>query len=131
MSTSTITDEAGLRACYPAPAERSVRKTLPALDGHMRAFIALSPFLCLGTSGEAGGDVTPRGDAPGWIHVLDDRTILIPDYALTIGAFTFVGEALLIFWLFWRAIKGFAPESESPDVQVTEQPLTQPTTLIP
>lgn len=58
-------------------------------------------------------------------------TILIPDYALTIGAFTFVGEALLIFWLFWRAIKGFAPESESPDGQVTEQPLTQPTTLVP
>jgi len=80
MSTSTITDEAGLRACYPAPAERSVRKTLPALDGHMRAFIALSPFLCLGTCGEAGGDVTPRGDAPGWMHVLDDRTLLIPDW---------------------------------------------------
>ena len=75
-----ITDAAALRACYPVPAERSVRKTLPALDGHMRAFIALSPFLCLGTSGEAGGDVTPRGDAPGWVHVLDDRTILIPDW---------------------------------------------------
>ncbi len=76
----TITDSATLRACYPAPVERSVRKSLPALDGHMRAFIALSPFLCLGTSGEAGGDVTPRGDAPGWVHVLDDRTILIPDW---------------------------------------------------
>jgi PPOX class probable FMN-dependent enzyme len=79
MST-TITDADELRACYPAPAERSVRKTLTALDGHMRAFIALSPFLCLGTSGEAGGDVTPRGDAPGWVRVPDDRTILIPDW---------------------------------------------------
>jgi uncharacterized protein len=77
---STITDADALRACYPAPAERSVRKTLPALDEHMRAFIALSPFLCLGTSGEGGGDVTPRGDAPGWVHVLDDRTLLIPDW---------------------------------------------------
>jgi len=38
-------------------------------------------------------------------------TILVPDYALTIGAFTFVGEALLIFWLFWRAIKGFNPST--------------------
>jgi hypothetical protein len=63
-------------------------------------------------------------------------TILVPDYALTIGAFTFVGEALLIFWLFWRAIKGFpsdsdGSESESPDGKVTEKPLTQPTTLVP
>ena len=77
---STITDATALRACYPEPAERSVRKTLAALDGHMRAFIALSPFLCLGTSGNASGDVTPRGDAPGWVQVLDDRTILIPDW---------------------------------------------------
>ncbi len=57
--------------------------------------------------------------------------ILVPDYALNIGAFTFVGEALLIFWLFWRAIKGFPSESESPGAQVTEQRLTQPTTLVP
>ena len=77
---TTITDATALRTCYPAPFERSVRKTLPALDGHMRAFIALSPFLCLGTSGEGGGDVTPRGDAPGWVHVLDDRTLLLPDW---------------------------------------------------
>jgi hypothetical protein len=58
-------------------------------------------------------------------------TVLVPDYALNIGAFTFVGEALLIFWLFWRAIKGFPSESESPGAQVTEQRLTQPTTLVP
>ena len=63
-------------------------------------------------------------------------TILVPDYALTIGAFTFVGEALLIVWLFLRAIKGFPSESgpsesESPGAQVTEQRLPQPTTLVP
>ncbi len=62
--------------------------------------------------------------------------ILVPNYALSIGAFTFVGEALLIFWLFWRAIKGFPSESdptesESPDAQLTEQRLAQPTTLVP
>jgi hypothetical protein len=53
--------------------------------------------------------------------------ILVPDFSL----FTFVGEALLIFWLFWRAIKGFPSESESPSAQVTERPLTQPTTPVP
>jgi PPOX class probable FMN-dependent enzyme len=46
----------------------------------MRHFIGLSPFLCLGTSGADGADVTPRGDAPGFVHVFDDRTLLIPDW---------------------------------------------------
>jgi hypothetical protein len=45
-------------------------------------------------------------------------TILVPDYALTISTVTFVGEALLIFWLFWRAIRGFPSESASPGAQV-------------
>jgi hypothetical protein len=58
-------------------------------------------------------------------------TILIPDYALSIGSFTFLGEALLIVWLFWRAIKGFPTESERPGAQVKGQRLTQPTTLVP
>jgi PPOX class probable FMN-dependent enzyme len=69
-----------LRECYPAPLERSLRKSLSKLDAHMRHFISLSPFLCLGTSGEGGGDVTPRGDSPGFVQVLDDRTLLIPDW---------------------------------------------------
>lgn len=51
-------------------------------------------------------------------------TVLVPDYALTIGAFTFVGEALLIFWLFWRVIKGFPSESESPGAQVPDAQVT-------
>jgi hypothetical protein len=62
--------------------------------------------------------------------------ILVPDYALSIGAFTFVGEALLIVWLFWRAIKGFPSESdpsesESPGARATESRLPQPTTPVP
>jgi PPOX class probable FMN-dependent enzyme len=69
-----------LRECYPAPLERSLRKSLTKLDVHMRRFISLSPFLCLGTSGDGGGDVTPRGDSPGFVHVLDDQTLLIPDW---------------------------------------------------
>ena len=46
----------------------------------MRAFIAASPFLCLGTSSAHGADVTPRGDQPGFVQVLDDHTVLIPDW---------------------------------------------------
>jgi PPOX class probable FMN-dependent enzyme len=65
---------------YPAPSARAVRKSLPALDRHMRRFISLSPFLCMGTSSDLGADVTPRGDAPGFVQVLDDRTLLIPDW---------------------------------------------------
>jgi len=75
-----MTDLATLRACYPQPFERALRKALPAIDEHMRRFIALSPFLCMGTSSGAGADVTPRGDAPGFVHVPDARTLLIPDW---------------------------------------------------
>jgi PPOX class probable FMN-dependent enzyme len=77
---TTSCDATTLREIYPAPSERAVRKTLPALDHHMRRFISLSPFLCMGTSSDAGADVTPRGDVPGFVHVLDDRTLLVPDW---------------------------------------------------
>ena len=80
IAAMTTLDATALRETYPAPSERAVRKTLPALDHHMRRFISLSPFLCMGTSNDTGGDVTPRGDAPGFVHVLDDRTLLIPDW---------------------------------------------------
>jgi uncharacterized protein len=73
-------DATTLREVYPAPSERAVRKSLPALDRHMRRFIGLSPFLCMATSSDAGADVTPRGDTPGFVQVLDDRTLLIPDW---------------------------------------------------
>lgn len=69
-----------LAAIYEPPSELAVRKCLTQLDGHCRAFIARSPFLCISTTGMAGSaDVSPRGDAPGFVHVLDDETLLIPD----------------------------------------------------
>ena len=77
---STICTPEDLRDCYPQPSERALKKSLAALDVHMRRFISLSPFLCLGTSANGGGDVTPRGDSPGFVHVLDDHTLLIPDW---------------------------------------------------
>jgi uncharacterized protein len=50
------------------------------LDAHMRQFIAHSPFMIISTCDADGNcDSSPRGDAPGFIRVLDDRTFLIPD----------------------------------------------------
>ena len=69
-----------LRDTYPPPLERAVLKSQTQLDAHMKAFIALSPFLCLGTSNATGADVTPRGDRPGFVHVPDDHTLLMPDW---------------------------------------------------
>jgi uncharacterized protein len=74
-----IDGEKDLRAIYAAPTDRARRKCLPALDRHCRNFIALSPFLCLGTATSDGADVSPRGDAPGFVQVLDDGRLLIPD----------------------------------------------------
>ena len=75
-----ITDKAALRAHYGTVHPLAVRKILPRLDQHCRAFIALSPFCVLASSDGAGGvDASPRGDAPGFVAVLDDSTLLLPD----------------------------------------------------
>ena len=69
-----------LRAKYPAPKARSLAKQLDRLDGHCRKFISLAPFLVLATSGKDGRvDASPRGGAPGFVKVLDERTIQLPD----------------------------------------------------
>jgi PPOX class probable FMN-dependent enzyme len=75
-----VTSEQALRDMLGAPASRSVLKERHALDAHFRAFIAHSPFLLMATSSADGTcDVSPKGDAPGFVQVLDDRRIVIPD----------------------------------------------------
>ena len=76
---SLVTDEAALRALHKAPMSRSTDKVLPALDGHCRAIIAKSPFCLISSQSEAGADVSPRGDPPGFVHVLDNTHLLLPD----------------------------------------------------
>lgn len=80
IETGLIEDEAALRALYKAPGKLSLMKELDHLDRHCRRFIELSPFLCLATSGKDGRvDNSPRGDGPGFVQVLDEKTLLIPD----------------------------------------------------
>jgi uncharacterized protein len=76
----TIEDPRQLREIYGAPSERSLKKQLSRLDKHCRAFIERSPFLVMATADAAGRcDASPKGDAPGFVKVLDDETLLIPD----------------------------------------------------
>jgi len=71
---------AELREIYRRPSGRALQKELHALDRHCRHFISRSPFLTLATCGANGElDCSPRGDGPGFVAVLDDRTLLIPD----------------------------------------------------
>ena len=74
-----ITDPDEFSALYGPPLERSVRKQMDHIDDLSRAFIAASPLLVLATSDGVSFDASPRGDAPGFVHVADDHTLLIPD----------------------------------------------------
>ncbi|MDX1976707.1 MAG: pyridoxamine 5'-phosphate oxidase family protein [Pseudanabaenaceae cyanobacterium bins.68] len=75
-----ITTVAELRQIYGFPSERVQRKCLDRLDFHCRNLIAASPFLVIGSSRYGGAaDVSPRGDIAGFVQVLDDHTLLIPD----------------------------------------------------
>ncbi|HLN07744.1 MAG TPA: MSMEG_1061 family FMN-dependent PPOX-type flavoprotein [Xanthobacteraceae bacterium] len=75
-----IADLESLRAHFGAMSTIVAHKVMPRLDRHSRAFIALSPFLVLATAdGHGGVDASPRGDAPGFVAMRDDTTLIIPD----------------------------------------------------
>ncbi|MBE1204484.1 pyridoxamine 5'-phosphate oxidase family protein [Aminobacter carboxidus] len=75
-----ITDREALRQHYRAPGDGAVKKELRRLDEHAKSFLARSPFVLVGSSDDKGNaDVTPKGDKPGFVAVLDDSTIAIPD----------------------------------------------------
>jgi PPOX class probable FMN-dependent enzyme len=77
MNEITKPEEA--RALYGEPSDVASKKVLDRLDKHCQHFIRLSPFVVIASSDESGADATPRGDAPGFVAVVGDRRLLIPD----------------------------------------------------
>jgi uncharacterized protein len=76
----TITNEAELREILGSPAALVAAKIADRLNPLTRQFIERSPFVCIATASPDGGlDVSPRGDPAGFVRILDDRTLLLPD----------------------------------------------------
>jgi PPOX class probable FMN-dependent enzyme len=75
-----ITDEQALRGLFPRQTPLAIHKVQGSLDKHAQAFIRRSPFLCIGTQNPDGrADVSPRGDPVGFVKILDQQTLAIPD----------------------------------------------------
>ncbi|MBO8170813.1 MAG: pyridoxamine 5'-phosphate oxidase family protein [Bacillaceae bacterium] len=75
-----ITSEEQLRTILGYPGKVVQRKVVNALDHHCRYFISQSPYVLLSTSDSSGNcDISPRGDTPGFVRVLDDRHLFIPE----------------------------------------------------
>ncbi|MCH2124102.1 MAG: pyridoxamine 5'-phosphate oxidase family protein [Pirellulaceae bacterium] len=79
-SGQPVTSEEKLRQFYGEPSQLSQQKFMQALDEHCQAMVQLSPFVCIATTAADGSlDVSPRGDPPGSIQILDPSHLLIPD----------------------------------------------------
>ncbi|HEX4369343.1 MAG TPA: pyridoxamine 5'-phosphate oxidase family protein [Rhodopila sp.] len=74
-----IGDEAALEAIYGESPPGAILKELDYIHPHYRSMIEASPFVVIATVGPEGLDCSPRGDPAGFVHVLDDKTVLIPD----------------------------------------------------
>ncbi len=75
-----IKDENALREIFGHPSKMNVNKEIPILDEHCRAFIARSPYMLLASSDADGNlDISPKGDPPGFVHILNDHAKLVCD----------------------------------------------------
>jgi PPOX class probable FMN-dependent enzyme len=80
MAPRTITDVAELRQAIGSPTPLVQSKIADRLNDLTRQFIEHSPFVCVATARPDGGlDVSPRGDPAGFVRILDERTLLLPD----------------------------------------------------
>jgi PPOX class probable FMN-dependent enzyme len=77
MATIRTIDE--LVELYDVPVPTSIVKEIDHITELHRAYIEASPFVIVATSGPEGLDCSPRGDPPGFVRVVDDRTLLMPD----------------------------------------------------
>jgi uncharacterized protein len=76
---SMIRTVAELEALYDAPVLTSITKEIDHLTEQHRAYVEASPFVLVATSGPGGLDCSPRGDPPGFVRVVDERTLMMPD----------------------------------------------------
>jgi PPOX class probable FMN-dependent enzyme len=74
-----VTSVEALERLYGEPFGPSIAKEADRITVHYRAFIEAAPFFALASAGADGLDCSPRGDAPGFVRVADERTLLIPD----------------------------------------------------
>jgi uncharacterized protein len=76
-----ITSETQLRAIMGDPVHELVlAKSATLITEPIKRYIQLAPFVCLATHGDDGAsDLSPRGDAPGFVHVIDEKTLVIPE----------------------------------------------------
>ncbi|MFH5924520.1 MSMEG_1061 family FMN-dependent PPOX-type flavoprotein [Roseomonas xinghualingensis] len=74
-----VTTPEALAALYPVPSAIVLSKATDRIEGRSAAFIARSPFCVLSTIGARGPHATPRGDAPGFVTLLDEKTLVLPD----------------------------------------------------
>jgi PPOX class probable FMN-dependent enzyme len=75
-----ISTETDLREIIGSPSDLVAAKVIARLTPLTRQFVELSPFVCVATSRPGGGlDISPRGDPAGFVRILDDRTLLIPE----------------------------------------------------
>jgi PPOX class probable FMN-dependent enzyme len=80
LSVRTISSERQLREIIGSPTDLIVSKIADRLNDLTSQFIERSPFVCIATASADGGlDVSPRGDPPGFVRVLDERTLLLPE----------------------------------------------------
>jgi len=79
MSNHTVSSVEQLEAIYGQPSGAAVWKEVDHITKEYRAFIEAAPFFALATNGPEGIDCSPRGDAPGFVRVADEKTLMIPD----------------------------------------------------
>jgi uncharacterized protein len=131
-----LTSPEQLRDFYDAPMERAIRKDIGRIDELCRQLIAASPMLFVATHAESGhADVSPRGGPPGFVTVLDDHHLAIPDATGnrrldTLENVVSSGRVALIFLIPGRdttlRVNGHAAVTAAPDVLGHITPVGKP-----